>query len=309
MIREALPNLEWMVIREIFENETASYWYKSPEVERGELKPEEIETEIFLLPASLPGEKEGTFTNTQRLIQWHDKVVDPPQDARSDLWFYYHLGRRLKEIYKDSTDPKDAPIRALTWDYPTSGVHDEPSAEAILKEVNGYTWVDRQQIADFKDLKDDGSTACGCWIYTGVFPKDDFNHARSRKADPPDGPGTHLDWGFAWPSNRRIMYNRASADPDGKPWSERKRYMAWDPDQHEWIGPDKPDFSLNKPPDEEPDWSKGPLYGMDAHDGKSPFMMSADGKAWLFVPSGLKDGPLPTHYEPVESPVRNTLYR
>ena len=309
MIRKALPNLEWMVVREIFENETASYWYKSPEVERGELKPEDIETEIFLLPASLPGEKEGTFTNTQRLIQWHDKVVDPPGDTRSDLWFYYHLGQRLKALYADSPDPKDAPIRSLTWDYPTFGAHDEPSAEAILKEINGYTWLDRQQIADFKDLKDDGSTACGCWIYTGVFPKHDFNHARSRKADPPDGPGTHLDWGFAWPSNRRVMYNRASADPDGKPWSERKRYMEWDPAKKEWVGPDKPDFSLNKPPDETPDWSKGPLYGMDAHDGKSPFMMSADGKAWLFVPSGLKDGPLPTHYEPVESPVKNPLYK
>jgi formate dehydrogenase major subunit len=314
MIRKALPNLEWMVVREIFENETASYWYRSPEVTSGDLRPQDIKTEIFLMPASMPGEKEGTFTNTHRLVQWHDKVVEPPGDCRSDTWFFYHLGRRLKELYADSLDPKDEPIKSLTWDYPTSGPTGEPSAEAILKEINGYTWPAREQIGDFKDLKDDGTTACGCWIYTGVFPENNHNQTRSRHPDTPDGPGTHLGWGFAWPSNRRIMYNRASADPSGKPWSERKKYMRWDPQsgpQHTgaWVGPDKPDFAIDKSPDYEPDFSRGPLVGMDAQDGKSPFMMSADGKAWLFVPSGLKDGPLPTHYEPVESPVRNQLYR
>jgi len=314
MIRKALPNLEWMVIREIFENETASYWYRSPEVQARELRPEDIKTEIFLMPASMPGEKEGTFTNTHRLVQWHDKVVEGPGDCRSDSWFFFHLGRRLKELYADSKDPKDQPIQALTWDYPTSGPTQEPSAEAILREINGYTWPAREQIADFKDLKDDGTTACGVWIYTGVYPKNDHNQARSRKADPPDGPGTHLGWAFAWPSNRRIMYNRASADPSGKPWSERKKYMYWDqqggPEKKgAWVGPDQPDFSTEKSPDYEPDFSKGPQMGMDALDGKSPFIMSADGKAWLFAPSGLKDGPLPTHYEPVESPVQNPMYK
>ena len=171
------------------------------------------------------------------------------------------------------------------------------------------SWPERKQIEDFKELKDDGSTACGVWIYTGVYPRADFNHARSRKPDAPDGPGTHLDWGFAWPSNRRIMYNRASADADGKPWSERKRYMWWDAEKQQWTGKDKPDFSSTKAPGYRPDFSEGPKKGVDAHDGKSPFMMSADGKAWIFVPSGLKDAPLPTHYEPVESPVRNPMYR
>jgi formate dehydrogenase major subunit len=308
LIRKALPNLEWMVVREIFENETASYWYRSPEVQAGALRPQDIKTEMFLLPASMPGEKDGTFTNTQRLVQWHDKVVDPPGDCRSDTWFFFHLGRRLKELYADSHDPKDQPIQALTWDYPTHGPQREPSAEAILKEINGYTWPEREQIADFKDLKDDGTTACGVWIYTGVYPSNNHNQARSRTPDGPHGAGTHLGWGFAWPSNRRIMYNRASADPSGRPWSERKKYMYWDSAKQEWVGPDKPDFIVNKPPDHEPDFSRGPLTGMDALDGKSPFIMSADGKAWLFVPSGLKDGPLPTHYEPVESPVKNPMY-
>jgi formate dehydrogenase major subunit len=307
MIRQALPNLEWMVVREMFENETASYWYKSPEVARGQLRPDQIKTEIFMLPASLPGEKEGTFTNTHRLVQWHDKVVDPAADCRSDLWFFYHLGRRLKALYADSTDPRDAAIQKLTWDYPTKGKHAEPSAEAVLKEINGYTWPAREQIADFKDLKDDGTTACGCWIYTGVYPTKDHNQARARTPDGPDGPGTHLGWGFAWPANRRIMYNRASADPDGRPWSERKRYVWWDAAQSTWAGHDKPDFSLDKRPEYQPDWSTHPK-NMEALDGRAPFIMIADGKGWLFVPSGLKDGPLPTHYEPVESPVRNPLY-
>ncbi len=307
LIRKGLPNLDWMVVREIFENETASYWYRSPEVERGEIRPDQIKTEIFLMPASLAGEKEGTFTNTHRLVQWHDRVVDPPGECRSDLWFFYHLGRRLKALYADSDDPKDEPIKNLSWEYPVFGAHVEPSAEAVLKEINGYTWPDRRQVADYQELKDDGTTACGCWIYSGVFPAEDHNQARSRVPDAPGGPGTHLGWGFAWPSNRRILYNRASADPDGQPWSERKRYVWWDAEQDKWVGRDDPDFVADKPPDYTPDWSKRPT-GMDALDGRSPFIMIADGKSSLFVPAGLKDGPLPTHYEPVESPARNPLY-
>jgi formate dehydrogenase major subunit len=302
MIRKALPNLEWLVVREMFENETASYWYQSPGLART------IKTEMFLLPAALPGEKEGTFTNTQRLLQWHDKVVEPKADIRSDLWFFFHLGKRLKELYADSSDPKDEAIQKLTWDYPTEGPLAEPSAEAVLKEINGYTWPDRQQIPNFSELKDDGSTACGCWIYTGVYPRADHNQARSRQPDGPEGPGTHLGWGFAWPSNRRIMYNRASADPDGRPWSEAKKYIWWDPEQKQWTGHDQPDFVPDHPPDYTPDWSQKPS-GMKAIDGQSPFIMQADGKAHLFEPSALKDGPLPTHYEPVESPIDNPLYR
>jgi len=307
MIRMALPNLDWMVVREVFENDTASYWYRSPEALAGELRAQHIKTEMFLLPASLPGEKEGTFTNTQRLIQWHDKVVEPRRDIRSDLWFFFHLGKRLKQLYADSTDPADAPIQNLTWDYPTDGPAAEPSAEAVLKEINGYTWPGRTQIASFDDLKDDGSTACGCWIYTGAYPRDDHNQTRSRKADSADGPGTHLGWAFAWPANRRIMYNRASADPQGRPWSEAKRYVWWDAEQRKWVGHDVPDFTATTPPDYEPDWSKHP-HGMEAIDGRSPFIMMADGKSHIFAPSALKDGPLPTHYEPVESPISNPMY-
>lgn len=308
VVQEGLAKLDWLVVRDFAETETASFWYAGDAVRDGRLRPQDIGTEVFLLPSSLAsGEKEGSFTNTHRLLQWHDKVVDAPGDNRSDLWFVYHLGARLQQMYADSRDRRDAAIQRLQWDYPVHGERAEPSAEAVLKEINGYTWADRQQVASFKDLKDDGSTACGAWIYTGVYPKEGENKARARTPDGPDGPGTHLGWGFAWPANRRTMYNRASADPQGRPWSERKKLVWWDAAKGEWQSPDAIDFEQKKPPSYEPDWSRKP-QGMEALSGSDPFIMIADGRCSLFVPSGLKDAPLPAHYEPVESPVRNAMY-
>jgi formate dehydrogenase major subunit len=307
MIQRGLAELDWLVVRDTNETETASFWYAGRPVRDGELKPQDIRTEVFLMPASLPAEKSGSFTNTNRLVQWHDKIVSGPGDSRSESGFIFHLGRRLKQLYADSTDPKDAGLLALTWDYPAEGEDEEPSVDAVLKEMNGYSWPDRRQIESFRDLKDDGSTACGAWLYCGVYPEADLNRARSRRPDGPDGPGTHLGWAWTWPANRRNMYNRASADEQGRPWSERKRLISWDPAKRQWVGPDIPDFEENKPPDYQPDWSKHPT-GMDALGGDCPFIMLSDGKLSLFTPSGLKDAPLPTHYEPVESPVKNPLY-
>ena len=307
LVQRGLAKLEWLVVRDMAETETASFWSKGHAIRSGELKPEDIETEVFLMPGSIAGEKEGTFTNTHRLIQWHDKVVDGPGDNRSETWFVYHLMRRLKELYADSRDPRDEPVRNITMDYPVKGERQEPDASAILKEINGYSWPARKQIKSFQELKDDGSTACGSWIYAGVFPEEDHNQARSRKPDGPDGPGTHLGWAFAWPANRRNIYNRASADPDGKPWSERKKLTWWDEREGEWTSLDSVDFEPKKHPHYRPDWSTKPT-GMDALGGADPYIMMADGRSALFVPSGLKDGPLPTHYEPLESPVRNPLY-
>jgi formate dehydrogenase major subunit len=177
----------------------------------------------------------------------------------------------------------------------------------VLKEINGYTWPGKKQVKEFTELKDDGSTACGCWLYSGVWPEEEHNQARSRVPDPPQGPGTHLGWAFAWPANRRTLYNRAAADPEGRPWSERKKLVWWDAASKDWKSPDALDFEHHKPPNYRPDWSH-PNEGMDAISGADPFIMMADGKAALFVSSGLKDGPLPTHYEPVESPVRNPIH-
>jgi len=299
--RKALSKLKWLVVRDLVEVETASFWYDSPEVERGELRPEEIATEVFFLPAAGHAEKNGCFTNTQRLLQWHQKAVDPPGDARSEPWFVYHLGCRLKERAQKDPRRRNSGLLGLTWQYSLEGNHQEPVVEEILQEINGYTVADRKLLGGFGELMADGSTACGCWIYSGVLPRPGENRANQRNSQDYLGHG----WGFAWPSDRRILYNRASADPNGRPWSERKKLVWWDEQKKEWTGLDVPDFTRTKAPAYRPDKA---AVGDDALAGDKPFIMHPDGLGWIFVPSGLADGPLPTHYESLESPVGNPLY-
>jgi formate dehydrogenase major subunit len=299
--RKSLANLKWLVVRDMVETETASWWYAGPEVERGEVDPKKIATEIFLFPAAGHGEKEGTFTNTQRLLQFHQKAVEPPGAARSETWFLYHLGRRLKEKAAREPDHRNQPLNSLTWQYRVEGRNREPVVEDIIAEINGYTVADRKPVGGYRELKADGSTACGCWIYSGVMPQHGRNRAEERE---PHGPYGH-GWGYAWPSDRRILYNRASARPDGQPWSERKKLVWWDEQKREWTGHDTPDFTKDKAPDYKPGKN---AEGDDALAGDQPFIMHPDGVGWIWVASGLKDGPLPTHYEPLESPSGNPLY-
>jgi formate dehydrogenase major subunit len=328
--RQALAKLDWLVVRDLYETETASFWKDSPEVREGKLRTADIQTEVFFLPTASTSESDGSLTNTQRLIQFHDKAADPPGDARSDTWFTVHLGLRLKELYKDSPLPRDGGIKALVWDYidPEENrewrIKDEPSAGLILKEINGCEWgpgglKGGRPVTGFDKLKDDGSTACGSWIYSGIFAPTEkepggHNHAANRKGDD----WVALGWGFSWPANRRVIYNRASADLAGRPWPKEARlarqfgtpgargYVYWDPAAKKWTGLDVPDFAATKPPATPPN-PKG--VGLETHDGVSPFIMNADGKGWLYAPVGLKDGPLPTHYEPYESPVPNAVYK
>ena len=189
--RRALANLEWLVVRDMVEVETATFWKDSPEVRRGELQPEQVKTEVFFFPAAGHAEKDGTFTNTQRLLQWHEKAIEPPGDCRSDGWFVHELGKRLKARAARDTRPWNDGLRALTWDYPTRGPHGEPDTEAVLREINGSLTpqprLDQpepryENVAGFTDLAADGSTACGCWIYAGVLPRPDENRARARAA-------------------------------------------------------------------------------------------------------------------------------
>jgi len=297
--RSALSKLKWLVVRDMVETETASFWYASPEAVSGELPPGKIGTEIFLFPASGTAEKSGTFTNTQRLLQFRNKAVEGPGDARGELWFMYHLGRRMREKAKGDTSPRNNGLRALNWNYELEGPHQEPSAEAVLREINGYHVADGTQLKHIKDLKNDGST----WIYCGVYPEKNRNRANERKPKDLLGHG----WGFSWPNDCRIIYNRASARPDGQPWSERKKLLWWDAAQGKWTGNDNPDYTENLAPDTPSNLREG--SGVQALGGARPFTLHQDGVGWLYVPSGLKDGPLPTHFEPLESPMHNPLYQ
>jgi formate dehydrogenase major subunit len=302
LARQALANLDWLVMRDVHEVESAAFWYDAPEVRQGEIRPQDIKTEIFFMPAALTPEKHGSYTNTQRLVQWHDKAVDPPDDCRSEAWFVYELGLRLKELYADDDSPRGRQIRALTWDYPRLDDRvGDPNLDPVIKEINGFTVADGRPVKDYGELQDDGSTACGCWIYAGIMPEEGRNMARGREGDD----RAALGWGFAWPRNDRLLYNRASADPAGVPWSERKRWIWWDAAQGQWTGYDVPDFPATKPPDYQP---PPDAKGLAAHPGDAPFVRMADGRGALFGGPSMKDGPLPTHYEPRESPVGNLLY-
>jgi formate dehydrogenase major subunit len=304
--RRALAALRWLVVRDMTDLETAYFWRDSPEIRSGELKPRDISTEVFLLPCAGHVEKAGHFTNTQRLLQWRDKALDPPGDARSELHFIVHLGRRIKAHYAGSERERDWPLRHLKWDYSLEGTTREPDPEEVLREISGYEVASGRPVDGFPDLKADGSTACGCWIYSGCFAGG-INQTRRRDPGDLDAPGGWVspNWGWAWPANRRILYNRASADPRGRPWSERKRYIWWDEQAGDWAGYDVPDFPPGLPPDYRP---ADDAEGMDAIAGDAPFIMMPDGVAHLYSASGLLDAPLPTHYEPLESPVRNELY-
>ncbi|HLS01584.1 MAG TPA: formate dehydrogenase, partial [Beutenbergiaceae bacterium] len=288
MQRLAMMNLKWLVVRDLNMIESATFWKDGPEIANGERSPEDIDTEVFFLPAASYAEKSGSFTQTQRLLQWRHQAVRPPGEADSELEFFYRLGLRLKELVAESDDPRDKPLQELTWDY---GPDADP--EKVLAEINGYQFTSGEPLDSFTQMKSDGSTAGGCWIYTGVFAGG-VNHAANRHPATEDDP-LALKWGWAWPANRRILYNRASADPQGKPWSERKKHVWWSEQDGKWVGVDVPDFVANLPPGHVPDPG---ARGVEALGGDDAFIMNPDGKGRLFSPDGMVDGPLPTHYEP-----------
>ena len=306
MQRLGMAHLKWLVVRDLNLIETATFWKDSPEIETGELTTTDIATEVFFFPAASHVEKAGTFTQTQRMLQWHHKAIEPPDDCRSELKFFYDIGAKMKQRLAGSTDERDRPLLDLAWNYPLDE-HGEPSAEDVLREINGvHLSGDKagQLLKSYTEMKDDGSTSGGCWIYCGVYA-DGVNQSARRK------PGREQswvapEWGWAWPANRRTLYNRAAADREGRPWSERKAYVWWNEAEQKWTGHDVPDFVLDKAPSYRP--SKD-ASGPEGLAGDDPFIMQADGKGWLYAPAGLLDGPLPAHYEPHESPVSNPFYR
>ena len=217
-----MANLDWLVVRDFSLIETRHVLEGRPG-DRDRRAAHRGHRHRGVLPARPPRTPRRTarFTNTQRLLQWHHKAVEPAGDARSDLWFIYHLGRSIREKLAGSTDERDRPLLDLTWDYPTTGRSTSPSAEAVLRRDQRLRRRTAKPLSATPQLKDDGSTACGCWIYCGVLRRR-RQPGRPAQARQRSRTGSAPEWGWAWPANRRILYNRASADPDGRPWSERK---------------------------------------------------------------------------------------
>src|SRR4029453_6783399 len=222
MVRDAMRNLKWLVVADLFETETAQLW-KEPGVD-----PKSCQTEGVFIPAAPAAEKDGSLTNTMRLVQWHQKAAEAPGDARSDAAFIVDLGTRLKQLYASSKEAKDRRILDLVWDYQPDGAKQEPKMEVVLREINGFatrdildkdgkpTYKAGQHLRAFVHLTDDGSTACGNWIMTGIFPEEGKNLAARRERPKADDYLAHA-WGFAWPANRPILFNRASAEPSRNP--------------------------------------------------------------------------------------------
>jgi formate dehydrogenase major subunit len=288
----ALAKLEWLAAFDLWETDTSQFW------KRPGAKTQDIKTEVFLFPAVDALEKEGSVSNSGRWLQWRYQAVKAHGDAKSDLWYANRLALELKKLYQE--DPKAVcpdPIVKLNWNY-----GNDPDVHLVAKEINGYTVADKKQVANFTQLKDDGSTACGNWIYSGSYPGPDKKHnlmARRDKKDP-SKLGLYPNWSWAWPVNRRIIYNRCSVDPLGQPWNKDKTLFKWDAATKTWTKFDVPDFGWIDPKTKEqipPEVS-----------AKTPFIMLPEGKSRIFVPGGAcKEGPLPEHYEALECPYVNIV--
>ncbi len=291
----ALSKLKWLVLVENVETETASFWkapkdYDPPEASK-------IPTEVFLLPAADFAEKDGSFTNSARWIQWKWKALDPPGQAKSDQEIVARIFLAVRDLYKKEGGALPEALTNLSWSY-TNPV--EPDLGDVLKEINGKALTDipdpkdktktlktaGQQVDGFGQLQDDGSTMCGNWLHSGVFTEAGNNAQRRSTADP-TGLGMYHNWGFSWPANRRVMYNRASADKDGKPWDPKRPGISWNGEK--WVG-DVPDMKPDAPPG---------TFGA--------FIMLPEGVGRLFS-AALNDGPFPEHYEAIEAPIDNPLH-
>lgn len=295
-ITESLSKLKWLVTMDPLETETSRFWENHGEYNN--VDPASIQTEVIQLPSTCFAEDEGALVNSGRWLQWHWAGGSPPGEAKHDTWIMAQIHLRLRALYEKEGGAFPDPILNLTWNY-----HDrnEPTPEELAKELNGYaveTLYDPadpakivlekgKQVVNFSVLRDDGTTACGCWIYSGCFNEAGNNMARRDNTDP-DETGAYPNWSFSWPLNRRILYNRASADLQGNPWDPSRKLIAWDGTK--WSGYDVPDIAPNAPPD---------VVG--------PFIMNQEGVSRLFARGLMREGPFPVHYEPFEAPIANVV--
>ena len=278
-VRQAMTKLDWMVNVNVFDNESGSFW-KGPG-----MNPKKIKTEVFQLPCAAFLEKEGSITNSGRWSQWRYKAANPPGVAKPDGDIMYELFKKVRALYAKGKGAFPEPILNLKWDYETKGHFD---VHKVAKEINGYDLTTGKLVPSFGALKDDGTTSSGNWLFSGSYTEAG-NMAARRKKDDPTGLGLYPGWSWCWPVNRRIIYNRASVDLDGNPRNPNRVVIKWDAATKKWVG-DVPDGG----------W---PPMGTE---GFYPFIMKPDGVAHIFGP-GLKDGPFPEHYEPLECPIEKNL--
>jgi formate dehydrogenase-N alpha subunit len=292
----ALSKLKWLVSIDPLQTDTARFWENHGDY--NDVDPAKIQTEVFMLPSTCFAEDDGSLTNSNRALIWHWAGASPPGEAKTDIDILADLFLRIRGLYQKEGGKVSEPILMTDWSYKDAKM---PTPEELLKELNGRALTDLKdasgkvtraagkQLSSFAELRDDGSTMAACWIYTGCYTEAGNISARRDNSDP-SGKGVHPYWGFAWPANRRILYNRASADPQGKPWSERKSYVYWDGSK--WTGADVPDY--------------GPTIAPDKNVG--PFIMNPEGVSRLFARKLMAEGPFPEHYEPFETPVGNAFH-
>ena len=283
---DALKRADWLVVCEIYPDETSEFW-KSPGITADEMK--KIPTTVYRLPGAGFAEKDGTFVNSARWLQWKNVAIPPPGEARLDQEILARIFLGVRELYRKDGGKFPDPVLNATWNYTNPA---NPSLAEVAREINGRDLTTGQQLPGFGLLKDDGTTACGNWIYCGSWTEAGPMMQR-RGTDDPSGLGVYPNWAWSWPANRRVLYNRASCDPDGKPWDPGRRQIWWNEGQQKWLGVDVPDFKVDSPPKE--------------HMG--PFIMNPEGIGRIFAPAAaFADGPFPEHYEPTESPIDNPLH-
>jgi formate dehydrogenase major subunit len=292
----ALAKLKWLVIMDPLDTETGRFWENHGEF--NDVDTASIQTEVIQLPATCFAEDTGSLTNSGRWLQWHWAGGTAPGEAKSDVWIMAQLGQRLKALYQKEGGAFPDPIVNLSWNYKDPG---DPTPEELAREMNGSALEDvpdpndatkmilqkGKQLVSFAALRDDGTTACGCWIYSGCFNEAGNNMARRDNSDPA-GLGTFSKWTWSWPVNRRIIYNRASADLSGKPWDPTRKLMEWNGTT--WVSDDVPDIAPTAKPE---------VVG--------PFIMQPEGTGRLFARATMREGPFPVHYEPFESPIANPI--
>jgi formate dehydrogenase major subunit len=295
---DALKKADWLVVCEVFPDETSDFW-QAPGTTKEEMQ--KINTTVYRLPGAGFAEKDGTFTNSARWLQWKYAAVPTPGNAKLDQEILARIFLKTRELYQKEGGKFPDPILAVNWAYTTPG---NPSLAEVAKEINGKALQDvtdektqttikaGQQLPGFAFLRDDGSTACGNWLYAGSWTEAGPLSQR-RGTEDPSGMGVYPGWGWSWPANRRVMYNRASCDINGKPWDAERRQVWWSDAAGKWVGNDVPDFKADSAP----------------KDHMGPFIMLPEGVGRLFAPLGaFAEGPFPEYYEPIESPIKNPLH-